>query len=149
MTTHTLPLAIKASRAEVWNALVNPAVTPGYYYGFAAHYPAVAGEAYSYESGGHEVIAGHVLEFVPEEKVRMTFRGSWAPDVAALDESTVTIELSDKSMGFAGVTVLTLTHEGLPDGATSHSLGQGWVVILSGLKTLLETGQPLVQPAAA
>lgn len=146
MTTHILPLAIKASRAEIWHALTDSAVTPAYYYGFQAHYPAAAGEAYSYVSEGRDVIVGQVLELAPEERIRMTFNGSWAPDVAELDESVVTIELSDTSMGFPGVTVLTLTHEGLPAGATSHSLGQGWVVILSGLKTLLETGAPLVRP---
>jgi len=149
MTTHILPLAIKASPAEIWRALTDGTVSPAYYYGFSAQYPSAVGEAYSYVSDGREVIVGTVLELSPEERIRMTFNGSWAPDVAQLDESIVTIELSETSMGFPGVTVLTLTHEGLPEGDTTRSLGQGWVVILSGLKTLLETGTPLVQPAAA
>ena len=43
-----------------------------------------------------------------------------------------------------GVTVLSCTHEGLPDGEAAHHLELGWVMILSGLKTLLETGVPMV-----
>jgi hypothetical protein len=38
---------------------------------------------------------------------------------------------------------LTLIHEGF-DPATFDGLNAGWVRILSGLKTLLETGEPLV-----
>ena len=43
-----------------------------------------------------------------------------------------------------GVTVLSCVHTGLPDTPTAAGLEPGWVLILSGLKTLLETGRPLV-----
>src|SRR5438874_2088380 len=45
---------------------------------------------------------------------------------------------------------LTVTHE-LPEAPkTARQVGQdGWQLILSGLKTLLETGQPMPMPAAA
>lgn len=90
------------------------------------------------------MIIGTVLAVDPGRSLRTTFRGTWAPDVAALPESTVTHTLSAPPMPAPGVAVLTPEHEGLPDGAAAAGIGIGWVLIRSGLKTLLETGHPMV-----
>jgi len=149
MTTQKIQTAIKASPAEVWAALTDPAISPAYYYGFEAHYDLTPGAAYSYLSGGHEVISGSLLDVVEGKKLSMTFAGTWAPDVAELPESTVTYELGDAAMSVPGVTAVTLTHEGLPDSDAARNVEKGWVLILAGLKTLLETGSPLVAAPAA
>ncbi|WP_322411253.1 SRPBCC domain-containing protein [Microbacterium invictum] len=149
MSTQKIQLAINAPAADVWRALTDPAISPAYYYGFEAHIPAVAGAAYSYLMDGHEVITGTVTDVVEEERLSMTFRGSWAPDVAELPESRVTYVLSDTAMSIPGLTQLTLIHEGLPEGPTSENIERGWVLILSGLKTLLETSAPLVPAPTA
>jgi uncharacterized protein YndB with AHSA1/START domain len=149
MSNQKIQLAIKASPAEVWAALTDPSISPAYYYGFEAHYDLTAGAPYSYVSGGHEVITGSLLEVVEEERLRMTFAGTWAPDVAELPESVVTYDLGDAAMAVPGLTALTLTHEGLPDSDSARNVEKGWVLILSGLKTLLETGSPLVPAPAA
>lgn len=149
MTTQKIQLAIKSSPDELWAALTSAEISPAYYYGFEAHYDLTEGASYSYRAGGHNMITGRLLEVVPGKKLSMTFAGTWSPDVAELPESTVTYELHDTAMSIPGVTGLTLTHEGLPDTSTSRSVEQGWVLILSGLKTLLETGSPMVAPAAA
>ena len=47
-------------------------------------------------------------------------------------------------MPMPGVTVLSLVHEGLPETEAAAGLESGWVAILSGLKTLLETDRPMV-----
>jgi hypothetical protein len=47
-----------------------------------------------------------------------------------------------------GVTFLALVHDGLPDTPAADHLEIGWVTILSGLKTLLETGAPIFVPAS-
>lgn len=141
-----ISLAIRAEADAVWRALTDGAVTPAYYYGFSAEYPATAGEAYRYTAGGADMITGTVLAIEPERSIRMSFAGHWQPDVAELPESSVTIELAAPSMPLPGVTVLTLTHHGLPETPTARNLGHGWVMILSGLKTLLETGSPLAAP---
>lgn len=135
--------AVRADRDAVWNALVDGAVSPAYYYGFTAEIPQEAGRAYRYTAGGGDMITGRVLAVEPGRSLSMTFTGHWAPDVAALPESTVTFTLTDPPMPLPGVTVLTCVHTGLPEGATASHLEAGWVTILSGLKTLLETGRPL------
>ncbi|MFE1644172.1 SRPBCC domain-containing protein [Microbacterium sp. P01] len=149
MTTQKIQLAIKAAPEEVWRALTSAEVSPAYYYGFEAHYDLTEGAAYSYVVEGQPVIEGRVDEIIENRKLRMTFVGRWTPDVARLPVSTVTYELGETAMAVPGLTALTLTHEGLPDTETARDVEKGWVLILSGLKTLLETGHPLVPAPAA
>jgi uncharacterized protein YndB with AHSA1/START domain len=66
----------------------------------------------------------------------------YSPELAAEDESRVTWEIEPRD---GGLTYLTVTHdqlEGAPLTAIGVS-GEGWMHVLSGLKTLLETGEPL------
>jgi hypothetical protein len=64
------------------------------------------------------------------------------PEQAVEDESRVTWEIEGQD---GGVTKLTVVHDQL-EGApkTALSVAGGWSYVLSGLKTLLETGEPLV-----
>lgn len=147
-TTQRIQVAVAAEPEQVWHALTDGATTPAYYYGFSADYGDVSeGSDYRYTAGGGDVITGRVLRAEPGRRLQVTFNGAWAPDVAALPESVVTFTLDEPSMPMPGVTVLTCEHEGLPDTPAAAQLEHGWVLILSGLKTLLETGRPLV-PAA-
>ena len=148
-TTQTIQLAIKATPDEVWNALIDGNITPAYYIGFEAHFDLEAGRPYTYTAGGGDMITGRVLEVRPGELLRTTFNGHWAPDVDALPESTVTFTLFDPFMPMSGVTFLSCVHEGLPDTEAAAHLEIGWVSIISGLKTMLETGAPLAGAAAA
>ena len=148
ITTQTISLAIKASPAAIWQALVDGDTTPAYYVGFRAEYDLTPGAPYRYTAGGGDVIHGTVIEVEPERRLAVTFNGLWDPAVAALPESLVTFSLTAPSMPMPGVTVLTCRHDALADTPTAASLESGWVTILSGLKTLLETGAPLVGAAA-
>ncbi|MFC5380861.1 SRPBCC domain-containing protein [Aquipuribacter nitratireducens] len=143
--TVRLAYAVRAEPEAVWQALVDGSVTPAYYYGFEAHFPALqAGAAYRYTAGGGDMITGVVEDVELGRRLVLTFDGVWAPDIAELPTSRVTFEVVEPFMPMPGVTVLRCTHEGLPAGAAADHLEIGWVAILSGLKTLLETGQPLV-----
>lgn len=143
-TTQKIQIAIRADAGQVFDALTDGKQTPAYYYGFEAEFDLEAGRPYRYTAGGADVITGTVLAVEPGRSLRTTFRGAWAPDVAALPESTVTYTLGDPPMPTPGVTVLTLVHEGLPESETAAGIEMGWVLILSGLKTLLETERPMV-----
>lgn len=148
MTTLTIRTAVRATPAEVWRALTDGSVTPAYYYGFRAEYGELAaGAPYRYSAGGGDVITGTVLEADPGTRLKATFTGHWDPEVAALGESTVTFTVSEPFAMLSGVTMLTCVHEGLPAGPVAESLDAGWVAILSGLKTVLETGAPMASAA--
>lgn len=117
-TTVNVSLAVRAAPEQVWQAL-----TDG------------------------DMITGTVLAVEPGTLLRTTFNGHGDPTVAALPESVVTFCITEPSMPLPGVSVLSCEHEGLTDPGAARDLERGWVTILSGLTTLLETGAPLVGPA--
>jgi uncharacterized protein YndB with AHSA1/START domain len=148
MSDIKITLAIHASPEAVWAALTNGAITPQYYLGFQAEFDLTEGASYRYTAGGGSMITGIVTHVDTPRALATTFNGAWDPAVAELLESHVTFQLSDPFMPMAGVTFLSCTHSGLPDGEVTTHLELGWVAILSGLKTLLETGAPMVGAAA-
>ncbi|MEP1122938.1 MAG: hypothetical protein ABJH68_03490 [Ilumatobacter sp.] len=87
------------------------------------------------------------MDVDPGRELVTTFNGLWAPDVAALPESKVTFGIFEPFMPMPGVTFLSCVHEDLPDTEVAAHLEIGWVTILSGMKTLLETGEPIFAPA--
>lgn len=147
MTSQKIQLAIRATPEQVWNALTDPAVSPAYYFGFSAEFgDLTAGSAYRYTAGGADMITGKIVSVATGKVLTTTFNGHWTPEVAALPESRVTFTVSEPSMPMPGVTFLSCTHDDLPDAASAEDLEVGWVSILSGLKSLLETGAPLSLP---
>ena len=71
-------------------------------------------------------------------------RALWGEDVKAEGFSRITWEIhpiADDSC------LLTVTHDQLRDGANDQLYG-GWPMILSGLKTYLETGERLTTPGS-
>ena len=78
----------------------------------------------------------------PAAAARPGWRSLYDPELADEAESRVTWEIEPQEGGYC---LLTVTHdrlEGAPKTAESVS-GTGWMIVLSGLKTLLETGKPL------
>ena len=146
-TAQRIQLAVRATPEAVWQALTDGAVTPSYYLGFEAHYDLVEGAPYRYTAGGADMITGQVVAVEPGRTLTTTFNGHWDPDVDALPESTVTFSIFEPFMPMPGVTFLACVHE-LPASETAAHLEIGWVTILSGLKTVLETGGPLAGPPA-
>ena len=83
-----------------------------------------------------------MLEADPPRKLVHTWRALYDPELAGEEPSRVTWEIEQ---GEDGVSLLTVVHdrlEGAPKTAQNVS-GTGWMRVLSGLKTVLETGEPL------
>jgi len=70
------------------------------------------------------------------------WRSLYHPELAEEPESRVTWEIEPQDGGVCKLTVVHDELEGAPKTARSVS-GVGWMHVLSGLKTLLETGEPL------
>ncbi len=141
-----IQLAIKASPDEIWEVLTDGEITPSYYMGFTADFNLEPGAGYAYTANGSEVITGEVLSVEQASSLKVTFNGKWDPEVAELPQSEVTFTIFEPFMPMPGVTFLSCVHEGLPATDIAKNLEMGWVSILSGLKTVLETGAPLVEP---
>jgi uncharacterized protein YndB with AHSA1/START domain len=87
---------------------------------------------------------GENLEVDPPRRLVQTMNALWGEDVKAEGTSRVTWEIEPVG---ADSCRLTVTHDQLRDGANSQLYG-GWPMILSGLKTWLETGQVLTTPGS-
>ena len=87
---------------------------------------------------GHPIGEGENLEVDPPRRLVQTMRALWSDEVKAEGTSRVTWEIEPVGDSCR----LTVTHDQLREGANNELYG-GWPMILSGLKTLLETGEML------
>jgi uncharacterized protein YndB with AHSA1/START domain len=149
---------IKATPQAIWDAITTPEWTQKYGYAVLVEYDLRPGGKFRmYPNEGMkaypevpDVIGdGEVIEADPPRKLVQSWRMLMTPDMAAEGFTRLTYEI-DEARG--GVTRLTVTHDftGAPKIAAvsageseSQGAGGGWPEILSGLKTLLETGQQL------
>ena len=156
-TTQVYRVYIKATPQAIWDAITEPEWTERYGYGGRADYDLRPGGAYIGHAsermrsmGAPDVaVDGEVLEVDPPRKLVQTFRMVMDEAMASQGFTRVTYEIEERKNG---VTRLTLTHEleGAPmlavlmaGGMEDQGAGGGWSWVLSGLKTLLETGQSL------
>ena len=89
-----------------------------------------------------EIRAGpsEVLEYDPPRRLVHEWRSYYDPELAAEEPSRVTWEVEQQDGGYSLLTVVHDQLEGAPKTAENVS-GTGWMMVLSGIKTLLETGR--------
>jgi uncharacterized protein YndB with AHSA1/START domain len=135
---------IKTTPERLWEAIVDPELRQKYNFGVSTASDWTAGSEYRSEAGaGVEIAAGENLEVDPPRRLVQTFQALWSEDVKAVGASRVTWEIEPVGDSCR----LLVTHDQLPEGANSELYG-GWPMILSGLKTLLETGELLTTPGS-
>ena len=139
-TTQVGTLVIKTTPEALWEAITKPEFTEQYFYGsritvLPDHYSSVGPTG---DLRGDEP----VLEFDPPRRLVHGWRSHYDPELAEEDESRVTWEIEPQGDGTCVLTVVHDRLEGAPKTAASVT-GIGWMTVLSGLKTYLETGEPL------
>jgi uncharacterized protein YndB with AHSA1/START domain len=139
-TTQVYNIVIRAAPEAVWEAITRPEFTERYFYGSRItvvpdHYSSLGPEG---DVRGDEP----VYEYDPPRKLVHGWRSRYSPELADEDESRVTWEIEPQDDGTCLLTVVHDRLEGAPKTAASVA-GFGWMTVLSGLKTLLETGEPL------
>jgi uncharacterized protein YndB with AHSA1/START domain len=92
---------------------------------------------------GVDIAAGENLEVDPPRRLVQSFTALWSDDVKAEGTSRVTWDIEPVGDSCR----LTVTHDELREGVNEEVYG-GWPMILSGLKTLLETGELLTTPGS-
>jgi uncharacterized protein YndB with AHSA1/START domain len=146
-TKHVFEVYIKTTPEKLWQALTDGAITEKYYYGTRAESDWKNGSPYKYSGAdGGTLLDGTVIESDPPRRLVTTFNPRWSPDDDGVyPESRVTYEITPTN----GVCKLTLVHDELVAGnPMTEGIFRGWSEILSGLKTYLETGEPLmIDPA--
>ena len=142
-TTQVYSLFIRATPEQVWDAITKSEFTTQYFYGSIVESTYEPGAPYLGWSTDRSVqyVAGEVLEADPPRKLSTTWRALYDAETAAEPYSRVTWEIEPQD---GGVTKLTVVHDQLEESLkTAANVANGWSFILSGLKTLLETGKPL------
>jgi uncharacterized protein YndB with AHSA1/START domain/DNA-binding transcriptional ArsR family regulator len=135
---------IKTTPERLWEAITDPKLRARYSFGVETRSDWTRGS--SYEAGVPGVVdiaAGENLEVDPPRRLVQTFNALWSDDVKAAGTSRVTWEIHPVGDSCQ----LTVIHDQLPEGANPELYG-GWPMILSGLKTLLETGEALTTPGS-
>jgi uncharacterized protein YndB with AHSA1/START domain len=138
-TTQVYEIFIRATPDAIWQAITRPEFTRQYFFG--SHVTVDAESYRGLDAGGGELVVGRVFEFEPPHRLVHGWRALYDPETAAEDDSRVTWEIEAKDDGTSLLRVAHDQLEGAPK--TAASVAGGWMWVLSGLKTLLETGKPL------
>ena len=154
VTTQVYRVYIKATPQAIWDAITKPEWNERFGYPGRLEYDLRPGGAFRAIAGVKEqamgmpeaLADGEVLEADPPRRLVQTWRFLFDPEMSAEGFTRLTWEIEEDD---GGVTQLTMTHEleNAPKTATAvasvahiYEGGGGWALILSDLKTLLETG---------
>jgi uncharacterized protein YndB with AHSA1/START domain len=136
---------IKTTPERLWEAITSSEMRQKYNFGMGVRSDWSPGSGYAmvHPDAPGILSEGENLEVEPPRKLVQSFRALWGDDVKSEGTSRLTWEIE----AIADSCRLTLTHDQLPESANSALYG-GWPMILSGLKTLLETGETLTTPGS-
>jgi uncharacterized protein YndB with AHSA1/START domain len=141
LTVYTIYIA--STPEKVWEALTSAEFSRKYFFGNTVEVDLRVGGAYTVRTpDGALHISGEVAECVPHRKLTFTFNVNWPELIEKLGPTLVTYEI--EPAGDAVRLTMTESHDRPLDEDILSGGRQGWPAILSSLKSLLETGQPLV-----
>ena len=143
-TVAVFEIFIKTTPERLWEAITDPKQRAKYSFGVETHSDWTTGSEYqSSVPGVIDIASGDNVEVDPPRRLVQSFNALWSEDVKAQGTSRVTWEIEPVGDSCR----LTVTHDQLNEGANAELYG-GWPMILSGLKTLLETGELLTTPGS-
>ena len=134
---------IKTTPALLWQAITDTEMIRKYTFGVGVTSDWTPGSRYEGGGGGTLLFEGENLEVVPPRRLVQSRRALWGEDVKSEGTSRITYEIEPVGDSCR----LIVTHDQLREGANAQLYG-GWPMILSGLKTLLETGETLTTPGS-
>jgi uncharacterized protein YndB with AHSA1/START domain len=136
---------IKTTPERLWEAITNAELRRQYNFGVGIESDWTEGSRYEsvHPEAGISIAEGENLEVDPPRRLVQTMTALWGEHVKAEGTSRVTWEIEQVEDSCR----LTVTHDQLREGANDELYG-GWPMILSGLKTLLETGETLTTPGS-
>jgi uncharacterized protein YndB with AHSA1/START domain/DNA-binding transcriptional ArsR family regulator len=136
---------IKTTPGRLWEAITSSEMRQRYTFGVGVESDWTEGSAYRgvHPMAPGALIEGENLEVDPPRRLVQSFNALWGEDVKSEGTSRVTWEIEQVEDSCR----LTVTHDQLAEGANEQLYG-GWPMILSGLKTVLETGEELTTPGS-
>jgi uncharacterized protein YndB with AHSA1/START domain len=144
-TAAVFEIYIKTTPERLWEAITDRESRAKYSFGVGTESDWSKGSSYkSSVPGVVDIASGENLEVDPPRRLVQSFTALWSDEVRAEGASRVTWEIEPVGDDSCR---LTVTHDQLNKGANGELYG-GWPMILSGLKTLLETGEDLTTPGS-
>ena len=132
---------IETTAEKLWQALTSSKFTEHYWFGYDVESDWNVGSPYKFSKGGANSVEGTILESDPPRRLAYTW-DPCSPDLKHERPSRVTFDIEPHGK----VVKLVVTHDGFDEGSKSLAMtSQGWPVVLSNLKSLLEVGHSLVQ----
>ncbi len=134
---------IKTTPERLWDAITDGEIRSKYQFGARVSSDWTPGSHFEMKAGDLALGEGENLEVDPPRRLVQTMVALWSDDVKSEGTSRVTWEIEPVGDSCR----LTVTHDQLRDDANAELYG-GWPMILSGLKTWLETGELLTTPGS-
>ena len=134
---------IKTTPERLWEAITDGEMRSKYTFGAVVTSDWTPGSRYEGAGWGTPIFEGENLEIDPPRRLVQSFRALWGDDVKSEGTSRVTWEIEPVGDSCR----LIVTHDQLREDANDQLFG-GWPMVLSGLKTLLETGEMLTTPGS-
>jgi uncharacterized protein YndB with AHSA1/START domain len=143
-TMTVFEIYIKTTPERLWEAITSEQMRKRYSFGVGTISEWTEGSEYkSAVPGVIDIAGGENLEVDPPRRLVQSFNALWSEEVQRQGTTRVTWEIVPVGTSCQ----LRVTHDQLSDDANSELYG-GWPMILSGLKTLLETGEDLDTPGS-
>jgi uncharacterized protein YndB with AHSA1/START domain len=143
-TMTVFEIYIKTTPERLWEAITDGELRKQYSFGVGTESEWTQGSEYkSAVPGVIDIASGENVDVEPPHRLVQTFTALWSEDVEKEGSSRVTWEIDPVGSSCR----LRVTHDQLGEAANNELWG-GWPMILSGLKTLLETGEQLDTPGS-
>ena len=136
---------IRTTPELLWQAITDPQIRSRYNFGAEVRSDWTPGSRFEMGAPQAGVLLGEGenLEVDPPRRLVQTMTALWSDEVKSEGASRVTWQIEQIEDSCR----LTVTHDQLREGANDQLYG-GWPMILSGLKTWLETGELLTTPGS-
>jgi uncharacterized protein YndB with AHSA1/START domain len=132
---------IRITPEKLWHALTTPEIIKRYRFGMSVESEWKVGSTWRMFADGRLMDSGEILESVPQTRLVMSWLCEWKPELKAEGDSRCAYEIEPTGAAVK----LTLTHSmERPDSRFIGAVAEGWPMVLSNLKSLLETGEVAV-----
>ena len=136
---------IETTPEKLWDALTSSEFSRRYWFGTELRSDFKVGSPFALVMNGQTTDTGEILEADPPRRLSYTFKHEVNE---AMKEPATRVAFTLEAFG--NLVKLTVTHEGFVEGSRLlDGISKGWPAILSGLKSLLETGRMLAIPPVA
>ena len=132
---------IKTTPEKLWRALLEPEFTRQYFFGIRQECDRKPGASWRmFLPDGNLASSGSVVEIDPPRRLVLVWKGE-KPDMKHEPASRMTYEITTDEDGLVKLTVHQESE--VPESVLIAAVSKGWPMILSNLKTFLETGEIL------